>query len=145
MRKVAGLRRQPAGPRPFRTARLGAGAGRTALVALTCALVVLVAAGDARAAGAPWSTTRDLGTSLQEAQIELVLGDRTRAQDAVRRARRGYSGSLRTGLRERAPGADRALRRALARAGAAARTGDETGWRRHAAVRAPHCCVAPTP
>ena len=84
----------------------------------------LVAAAPAHAASTPWGGAERVQRALFSAQEELIIGTDAGAVRDVRRARAAYGGVLRASLRDEAPEADRALRRALGVAERAARRGD---------------------
>ncbi len=85
---------------------------------------LLLAAAPAHAASTPWGGAERVQRALFSAQEELILGTDAGAVRDVRRARAAYGGVLRASLRDEAPAADRALRRALGVAERAARRGD---------------------
>ncbi|HWV84921.1 MAG TPA: FTR1 family protein [Capillimicrobium sp.] len=97
---------------------------RAAALILTLALGAAVAAPAPAAAAAPWQAFDTIDHRLFDAQAELILTDPSVAARDVRAARAAYGGELRAALREHAPAADRAARRALGRARAAVAADD---------------------
>ena len=92
--------------------------------AIAGVVAALIAAAPAHAASTPWGGAERVQRALFSAQEELIIGTDAGAVRAVRRARAAYGGVLRASLRDEAPEADRALRRALGVAERAARRGD---------------------
>ena len=99
---------------------------RAAVAAALAATALLGIAGSAYAAPV-WRDGGQIQSELFTAQSELLLGGPGSTVDRVDRARRLYRGELARRLRVDAPAFDRAVRRALRKARAAALRRDETG------------------
>jgi high-affinity iron transporter len=98
-----------------------------ATLAVLGALAAPAAAAPADAPAAPpWQAAQRIQDVAFDAQSALLLDEPRSAERLVRRARAQLRGQLAAGLRREAPGADRAVRTALASAIAAARERDET-------------------
>ncbi len=91
-------------------------------LALAVALAALLPA--TASAAPPWRDADGVRDALFDAQTELILGSEATATREVARAREAYAGRLRAGVRAADPGADKAVRDALAAAERATRRAD---------------------